>query len=291
MWAIARSVFHWKYSNWAIPLFGSAALTAALADKFVLAYWFTAIAGIYSAGCWLASETLHKKISTFVLYDGRENRLQRRALPWQWITFPSLAILLVVSVCMFGIYYLQISYELRQLEGWIYPANEDINVACPIRPGELALITGGGNVHIASSFPHTVIAINCDDILVLNRRSDNSVGVSLRVFDQTGKIVVEMANGHFEANRNNIFKLEHPRRSRSTLSVVDQSGNEVLYLHMPTKNVLQIRAIIRDRRLKHPIVIKGDSDRLSNGSVLSGNCMYPAPIAFADVLDGTCLVR
>jgi hypothetical protein len=153
MWIFVRAVFHWKYSNWVIALFGGAALTAALADKFVLAYCFIAIAGIYSVGCWLTSNTLHGKCVTRVLFDSRGDKVYVTFRPWSWITIPSVLILGLVACSVFGVWRLKIDYELSQLEGWLYPANEPVNLQCFVGKNDLALVTGSNNLSVARFFP------------------------------------------------------------------------------------------------------------------------------------------
>ena len=54
----SRPIFHWKYSGVAIPVFFGTGVAMALADKFLMAYVFFALFGVWSIAYWLTSDTL-----------------------------------------------------------------------------------------------------------------------------------------------------------------------------------------------------------------------------------------
>ncbi|MGA8596479.1 MAG: hypothetical protein WB676_17355, partial [Bryobacteraceae bacterium] len=94
--------------------------------------------------------------------------------------------------------------------------------------------------------------------------------------------------GYFKVNRNNYFKIDR-QESRSTLSVLDQFKNEVLFLHLANKNALFMRASFYYRGI--PIHI--DSPKLFGSHPewnIGGNCFrYNTP--GAAMRFGKCLVQ
>jgi hypothetical protein len=50
-----------------------------------------------------------------------------------------------------------------------------------------------------------VISINCDDILVIDRNQNGAIGATLRIYDDTGRIVVELDKGYFRAIKTTSF--------------------------------------------------------------------------------------
>jgi hypothetical protein len=284
-----KSVFHWKFTNWVIGICGGAALTTALAAEFDLAYLFLFVAAFYSIGCWLTSDTLAMKFrpKSSKLYgaDGKllpvlSNR------PLGWLLAPTIAILVLFGSFGFWIRGLQDDKELESLSGWLYPAGEHVNIQCPLaHPDDLILMIGT-NAFIADKFPHTVIAINCDNILSVERDANGRIGVTLAILDKDGKVVVSVDHGQFTVNKNNFFRINR-YHSKSTISVIDQSNQEVLYLHLANRNLLQLRARFNYRGV--PIHIDDLHAFGTSNGITVGNCT--GYTYGADVQLGECLVR
>jgi hypothetical protein len=281
-------MFHWKHSNWVIGVCGGAALTLALADKFGSAYIFWGITAIYAVGCWLASDTLARKLhssSSLLGSDGKPVQLKaKRSRLWQ--IAPSLAIFLVFLGFGFWIRKLQVNKELEALSGWLYPAGEVLSVPCPIHSKNDLIVMSGTNAYIEDQFPHTLLMIDCDRVLTIDRDANGNVGISLTIRDKDDKVVVELDRGQFEINKNNYFKI-HRRGSKSTLAVEDQYGQEVLYLHLANRNVLQFRALFNYKG--RPIRIDDLHPFGINNAVFIGSCVGHSGIT--DVQIGNCLVR
>jgi hypothetical protein len=176
----------------------------------------------------------------------------------------------------------QIDKELASLSGWLYPAGEDVQLPCELgHPDDVAVMIGT-NAYIANRFPHTAISVNCDRVVSIDKDVNGRVGVTMTIVDRDGRVIVELDHGRFKVNSNNYFRIER-HGSRSTLSVVDQFNREVLYLHLPNKNVLQLRALFNYRG----VPIRFDDSRPF------GNMMYSCfeGNALADILIGECLIR
>lgn len=284
-----RPVFHWKLTNWVIGICGGAALTTAIAAKFALAYLFLFVTAFYSVGCWLTSDTLAIKFKArpSKLYGADGKPLPAVAnRPLGWLLAPTIVILLFFGFFGFWIKGLQIDKELESLNGWLYPADEDINVQCPLHhPNDLVLMVGT-SAYVTDKFPHTAIAINCDNVLSIDRDANGRIGVTLTIRDKDGKVIVDLDRGLFTVNKNNYFAIDR-HRSRSTLSVIDQSNQEVLYLHLANKNVLQLRAILNYRGIS--VHIDDSHPFGSSNIIVTGSCFEYS--GNAEVQLGECLVR
>ena len=99
---------------------------------------------------------------------------------------------------------LQIDKELESLNGWLYPANEHVNLPCQGKHNvddELVVMSGNSGF-VVNNFPHTVLAWKCEPIMTVDRDANGSVGITLTILDQDGKVVVALSKGHFDVNRN-----------------------------------------------------------------------------------------
>jgi hypothetical protein len=284
-----RPAFHWKYSSWVIALSGGAALSAALADKFSLAYFFLFVTACYSIGCWLSSETLASKCKPGPpLYGADGKKLSRTTKPpWLWQWGPTAVLVVLFALFSNGIRGLQLDKELESLSGWLSPAGEHVAIGCPLKHSNDLVLMSGTNAYITDKFPHTAIAFACDDILKIDRDQNGRIGITLTIRDKDGKVVVDLDHGRFDVNKNNYFKLDHPNRSRSTISIVDQYNQQALYLHLANDNVLQFRARFNYRGI--PIQID-DLHPFGGTNTFSGSCFGYS--IRADVqIGGECLVR
>ena len=221
-----RSVFHWKYSNWAIAVFGGAALSAAFADKFVAAYAFLAVAAVYSAGCWLTSDTLAKKRRSVALYGPDNKRFGAAArVSRAWRFIPTACILVLFGLIGYWIRGIQVDKELESLHGWLYPGSEVDPHTCGPTPDDTVTMYLGEVTSIVKWFPHTVLRVRGKDRITVNRRKDGAMAVSLDVFSLDGRIVASINENEIQINPNNYFM---KKRTRNTLLVLDQQKRPIL---------------------------------------------------------------
>jgi len=257
--ATLRPIMHWTYSGVFLPLLGSIGLGMALADKFGLAYTFFVAAGVWALLFFLTSKDI----------TGKRNVVK--------LVGSAFICSACISCCLWT-RSIQIDKELEALGGWLYPSDEVITPSCDLPIGsEDVILMVGDSAYIEDGFPHVVIAVGCEPILTLDRDAHGAVGISLTVRDKEGKVVVDINSGRFDVNRNNYFKIDR-KGSRSTLYVFDQYNQEVLYLHLANKKVLQMRAALYDRGRR----------RIIDGSHWGGgqNCFGHSVV---DIQIGTCL--
>jgi hypothetical protein len=96
-----------------------------------------------------------------------------------------------------------------------------------------------------SVFPYTVLAVNGQKAIILNRDEQGRIAVSMEIRDKDGKVVVLFEDGHFAVNENNFLKKGNERPDRSTLVVHDQWNREVLSAHYRNPRYLDISALLQ----------------------------------------------
>ena len=97
----------------------------------------------------------------------------------------------------------------------------------------------------ASVFPYTVLAVNGQKAIILNRDEQGRIAVSMEVRDKDDKVVALFENGHFVVNENNFLKKGNERPDRSTLIVHDQWNHEVLNARYRNSSYLDISALLQ----------------------------------------------
>lgn len=277
--AIHRA-FHWKHTSWVIALAGGAALTAALADKFELAYTFILICGVYSVGCWLSSDALEQKRprSSLVLPDATLYVPSgRRYMLWKAI--PTLLMIAFFAGCGYFVHRLQWVWELEQYEGWLYPANDPdppCSTRFPVPEGATALYLGNSRLVAGADVTMWSVLVPQDrriptPVLVVERDLDPRIAIDLDVRGKDGIIVARIKHNYFIVNRTHILTMQRP--DRSTLIVTDQEGTEVLNVRYLNRHVIHLLGIFYVIGQNDPIVISETRQDMGAGrSIFSGAC-------------------
>jgi hypothetical protein len=151
--------------------------------------------------------------------------------------------------CLAGIHTVKERYELESLHGWLIPANDpdpspDI-CSGPFTPQRPLRIHLGKFEVFASAFPYTVLAVNHQKAIILNRDKQGRIAVSMEIRDKDGKVVVLFENGFFAVNENNFLKRGTERRDRNSLVVYDQWNREVLNVRYRNATYLDISALLQ----------------------------------------------
>jgi hypothetical protein len=171
---------------------------------FVLAYVFFAAFGVWSITFWQLHDILVRKRNALNERKVRKNPKHLRKkwfnyLAWRWGISSLLA--LVTLACLSGVHAVQERYELESLQGWLIPADDpdpspDI-CSGPFTPKLPLRIHMGKFEAFGSNFPYTVLAVNGQKAIVLNRDERRRIAVSVEVRDKDGKVVALFENGHF----------------------------------------------------------------------------------------------
>jgi hypothetical protein len=279
MFPTIRQAFHWKYAGVVIAFAGGAALTAALSDKFGLAYVFLVICCVYSVGYWLASDTLQGKrpSGTLVLPDHTVHVPSMRNYNL-WKLIPSCLIAIFFAICVCSVHRLQVARQLEQFEGWLYPASDpqpQCSTMFPLPDDAIALYLGNSRLVAGKSVLMWAALVPQDrriatPILVVER-SRGRVALDLDVRGKDGRIVARIERNHFVVNHNNILTQQRP--DRSTLVVIDQEGTEVLNVRYLNTQAIHLLGTFYVVGQVDPVVIKETVQDMGGGRILfSGAC-------------------
>jgi len=219
---------------------------------FALADLFFAAASLWSITFWQLHGFLVRKRNALNERKVRKNPdllRKKRFSYWAWRWGISGLLTLVTLACLFGVHAVQERYELESLQGWLIPANDpdpspDI-CSGPFTPKRALRIHLGKFELFAGVFPYTVLAVNQQKAIVLNRDEHGRIAISMEIRDKDGKVVVLFENGHFAVNENNFLKKGNERPDRNTLVVHDQWNHEVLNAHYRNASYLDISALLQ----------------------------------------------
>lgn len=147
-------------------------------------------------------------------------------------------------------YFLPPKPELGKYEGTLVPGTG----TAPTMPSTENLSSGavaviyGKNVSINSVFPHTLLRMGNDDIIVIDRdkKSGNIKVLSLRVFDDQYDIIARIDESDFWVKNTNRAK----RPDEHTLIVYDHNDEQVLKIELLNPQTLEIQGIFRSPKLK-----------------------------------------
>jgi len=154
------------------------------------------------------------------------------------------------------------------LSGLLIPDNKPTPPnACGTIPADSLALFFGNSVAYTSTFPHTVIEVGSEPILVINRQH-GKVAVSGKVFSRDGRIVAELKDNRFYVNPNNYFRVERP--SSHSLIVYDQEARQAL--NVEYLNASAIKVLGRFYLPNRPPVLINEDSQVFGGISMSRNC-------------------
>jgi len=142
-----------------------------------------------------------------------------------------------------------------EMSGELIPANKPTppNACGTIPPNALAILLGN-SAAFNSSFPHTVIEVGNQQLLIINKKGDR-ITISAKFFSRDNRIVGELKENQFYINPNNYFRIERP--NEHSLIVYDQEGNKTINLEFLNPSAIRLlgRFYLPNRP---PIIIEED---------------------------------
>lgn len=273
-----RPFFHWKYAGVFISFFWGAILaTLGIAAGveysklfFILAYIFSFAAMLWSLGCWITSDFLHDKNPIFWKRTRR-----KRIIKWDFISFKiwkygfSGFILILFVMSWIFISWMDETKELSSLHGWLYPANKPVPPnSCGKLDKDYLMVFLGDFVGASKTFPLTVLEAKGKKRIVLDKREDGLLSVSMDVLGNDERIIARIEKGGFTININNYLKIN--RRDRSHLQVINQNGEQVLNMEYFNKQAIRITAVLRYPGMA-PIIIR-EGEIIIGTNKLIGGC-------------------
>ncbi len=151
-----------------------------------------------------------------------------------------------------------------ELSGLLIPDNRPTPPnTCRTIPADSLALFFGNSVAYTNTFPHTVIEVGTEPILVINKQ-DGKVTVSARVFSRDGRIVAELKENRFYVNPNNYFRIEKP--SSHALIVYDQEAKQALTVEYLNPSAIKILGTFYLPN-RPPIIINEDWQTFAGGRI------------------------
>jgi len=169
-------------------------------------------------------------------------------------------------------------------EGRLYPANEPTPPnPCrdSIQENDLVVLLGANAIR-ADRFPLSIISVGGEDRLVLDRKDDESILISLDILDEGGSVLLRTTKGEFKIKPESLDS--NKRKDRNSFEVTDSTGTQILTMRYVNKHTLWIDAVLRYHGLDGPpVIFSGSSSGRGNigkaGIQMRRDCFYNAGVA------------
>ncbi len=167
------------------------------------------------------------------------------------------------SVVLLGFWFRPdlIEIDLTKYEGVLQPADDatpTIPNGCGV-PDKALIIFFGSNVSINTVFPHIVLEMMKEPMLVLDKDANENLKISLlKVFDDRDEIIARIDEDGFWVQST----LRKKRPDKSTLVVYDHSDVEVLRLRYLNPRAVSIQGVFRHPQAK-PVIVNISKDALT----------------------------
>jgi hypothetical protein len=167
---------------------------------------------------------------------------------------------------LFGLFLITVvmaqeTWRKESTRGFLLPAGDRLPApSCGAIPADSIALDLGTIVSVVpkKGFPHSVLSINQKDRIVLHRRWDGGVAISLDIYDISGKKLGQVTDNEFSSLRSDTARVVV--RDRSTLVVSDRHGLELLRLRYLNPSAIKLEAFLSYPD-SGPLQIKGDSSQ------------------------------
>lgn len=176
-----------------------------------------------------------------------------------WRYLLSVLVIGMFSLASYKAYFNAREKNLTKLQNVLIPADEPTPpnpCSTHISPAENGLfIMTGQTTSYVDRFPHTVISVDEQPRLTVNRK-DKNAQISLDVFGPDGKIIANLDDDGFTVRQGSFFKFR--RNDESSLRIVDEYNEEVLNVHYVNPHVIWLNAILRYQG-SEPVIFRGSA--------------------------------
>jgi hypothetical protein len=155
-----------------------------------------------------------------------------------------LVVALIFGLLCFYVHRWGIEKELGSAHGWLIPASDPMPSAgdCGPAPDDALMLFIGNSVIKARTFPHPVLSVDGRGLVVLDKKEDGSVALTMDVLSTNGKIVARIEKNEFILNQNNYLRMKRP--DLSSLTVEDQTGKQVLSARYLNSRAFKVEAVL-----------------------------------------------
>lgn len=247
------------------------------ANRFMWAYAAFTLAFIWTTIGWIFSIRVLKLKPRALTERQKQNKSRLRAYKDTQRKYHVNKFTAPIIFCIvwLGVLYLiwdsQQEYELSQLHGILYPADDAVSGACTPQDGQLAVYLGPVGF-IGSGFPLTVLTVAGKPVLTIDKNADGSLALIADIRSADDRIIVRLDRNEFTVNQNNYLLLK-PRTDKSSLIVVDQYGNEAINARFANPRSFKITGILHSSGRTIDI----EKTALSTPGFSSSGCMIMAP--------------
>jgi hypothetical protein len=281
---ILGHVFGWRFSSVFGVAWWFAGVGAMIGDKYVAALIFYAIGGLWLFGWWLVEHPSPRRREA----QQQWTRNQKKQIQKRW--FGAMAPIAITAIMCMWTLHLKTENELRQHDGTLYAGSEPSPPnPCAVPDGFLTIFIGT-NASFTSSFPHTVLQINQEKILAINKGKDGKLYGMFRIFDDRGEILARMPS----SPENNSTYWVRPdsrmyRKDLSSLTVYDRRDVEVLDIDFLNSSSVSVRGIFREPSDPKSKVVITKTELITPSGSRWGNCVgnNGGPDTGADIFIGT----
>lgn len=130
----------------------------------------------------------------------------------------------------------ELERRIKPLSGILIPSDKSTINLLDVPVGAFALFFGN-SVAYTNEFPHTIIQVGNDPLLVINKLDDR-LTISAKFFSRDGKIIAELRDNKFDINPNNYFHIERP--NEHILIVYDQEAKQILNIEYLNPSAMKL---------------------------------------------------
>jgi hypothetical protein len=262
-----RPILSWKISAAIAPLAWLFAYAALISERSDTAKFLFIASGIWTIAHYLLSDSIvHSANNLEKAKKEAEKDISRlrKGLAFTQARFwhygrPILVIACGVVATTLGlnlVHSAERTLELSRLQGRLYPANEPTpENPCrdSMKHDDLVVLLGADAV-VADKFPVSILTVEGQDRLALDRAADGSVALSLDILEEDGGVLIKIAHGEFVIPQSPRHK---QRKDRNTLQVTDPSRTQLLIMRFINEQTILIDAVLRYPGVEAPIIFSG----------------------------------
>src|SRR3990172_385969 len=148
----------------------------------------------------------------------------------------------------------------ESLSGELVPASDPIPPnGCRNLKDDDVIILLGTNAVVTKRFPHTILQINEQSVVSIDRTESGSLALLLDIRGNDNKIITRLNKSGFVVNRNNTLQLIRP--DKNTIIIEDEYGEEVLNARFLNPKAFRINGILnyKGRKIKLEIPMMRDN--------------------------------
>ncbi len=138
------------------------------------------------------------------------------------------------------------------LNGKLLPASDPMppNICHQIQSNDVAVFLGT-NAMVTNKFPHTILQVQGQSVVSIDRLENGSVVLSVEMRDTSNRIIARLNKNGFVVNSS--YALYMLRPDKSTIIIEDQYGKEVLNARFLNRQAFRLNGVLQYRATAFPL--------------------------------------